>query len=224
VFLHEVLERVPTASFTEAGGLPSWRRRAEIAALFDEAVVAHGIDRAQRAHAEHLVWTAYTTSLSLPGGARIDRIASATRIAREMGFVFPVPGGSARSSAAPEHSRPRGFVRGSIDLAFDHRGVTYFVDWKSDTLGSYARAALERHVELHYAGQAQLYALAIAKLLGTRSAEQHEARFGGMLFCFLRGMGEEGRGVWTARPSWDDLVQWEAALQVGWRAEGEGFR
>jgi exodeoxyribonuclease V beta subunit len=210
IFLHELLERVPLVSFEATVELDAWRSRLDVSSLFDEAMAAHRIDRAQRDHAERIVWTAYTTPLSLPGGGRVGSIAAARRVVREMEFVFSMPEGV---DARAVRRKVRGFVRGSIDLAFEHDGVTYFVDWKSDSLGSYSPEAVGRHVNAHYAAQAQLYAVAIVKLLGARTREEHADRFGGMLYCFLRGFDARGSGIWSARPSWDDVLAWEKALR-----------
>jgi exodeoxyribonuclease V beta subunit len=212
VFLHELLERLPLASFDTDTTLDVWRSRGDVSSLFDEAMAAHRIERSQRQHAEQLVWAAYTTPLSLPGGrpgAHIARIASASRIVREMDFVFPIPDAA---ETTPPLRRVRAYVRGSIDLAFDHDGVTYFVDWKSDSLASYAPDKLAHHVNAHYESQAQIYAIAIVKLLGVKTEKEHEARFGGMLYCFLRGLDQAGGGLWSARPSWDQVRAWERSL------------
>jgi exodeoxyribonuclease V beta subunit len=134
-----------------------------------------------------------------------------------MEFVFPIPEGDHPTLAdAVDEPLPigRGYVRGSLDLAFEHEGMTYFVDWKSDSLRSYAPDALGRHVREHYEEQAALYALAIVKLLGVRTSEQHAARFGGLLYCFLRGLDANGEGVWSARPSWEKVLAWESALRA----------
>jgi len=197
VFVHEVLERVPLASF--GVGFEVWRARPDVSTLFDEAIAVHRVDPAQRAHAEQLVWAAYATPVALPDGASLAGLAQATRVVREMEFVFPV-------------SDARVFVRGSLDLAFEHGDRTYFVDWKTDALVSYAAAAVGAHVKTHYAEQAQLYALAVVKLLGVRTRAEYEARFGGLLYCYLRGMDVRGEGLWSTRPAWEDLLAWEAAL------------
>ncbi len=197
VFVHEVLERIPLASFAE--DFTGWRTRPDVAALFDEAIAVHRVDPAQRGHAERLVWTAYATPVALPGGASIDGLSRAARLVREMEFVFPV-------------SDARVFVRGSLDVAFEHGGRTYFADWKTDVLVSYAEPAVRAHVSAHYAEQAQLYALAIVKLLGAHTRADYEARFGGLLYCYLRGMDVRGEGVWSSRPDWDEVVAWDAAL------------
>jgi exodeoxyribonuclease V beta subunit len=211
VFLHELLERVPLASFAAPVVFEAWRARAEVMVLFDEAMATHRIERAQREHAERLVWTAFTTPIGLPGGGRIDGIASTLRVVREMDFVFPIPEGL---EAAPPFRSVRGYVRGSIDLAFEHSGLVYFVDWKSDSLASYAADALEPHVQRHYETQMQLYTLAIVKLLGVRTRVEHDGCFGGMFYCFLRGFDARGLGVWSARPTWDDVRAWESGVRA----------
>jgi exodeoxyribonuclease V beta subunit len=205
VFLHELLERVPLESFAERAGFGAWRARPDVAALFDEGLAVHRVDAAQRAHSERIVWAAYTTAIPLPGGERIDGLASAARLVREMDFVYPIPEAAARVLGS-------GFVRGSIDVAFEHRGRTFFVDWKSDSLASYEPALLGRHVAAHYGDQVRLYLTAVIKLLGIREPETYEARFGGLCYCFLRGMLLDGRGVWSDKPAWNDVVGWEETL------------
>jgi exodeoxyribonuclease V beta subunit len=217
IFLHEVLERVPIESFAGGIGLDAWRERADVGALFDEGMATHRIDGAQRKHAEGLVWAAYTTPVALPRGRRIAGLAFAARVVREMEFVFPIPEGIHPTLAEPA-SGPlqveRGYIRGSLDLAFEEDGMTYFVDWKSDSLRSYAPEALARHVHDHYTEQAALYALCIVKLLGVHDAQDYERRFGGLLYCFLRGLEPGGNGVWSAYPSWDDVLASEGALRA----------
>jgi exodeoxyribonuclease V beta subunit len=210
IFLHELLERVPLNSFGPGTTFDDWRSQAEVSSLFDEAMVAHRIDRTQREHAERLVWRAYNTPLQLSPAQRLEAIGAAGRIVREMGFVFSTHERSAE--ATPARSAVR-LVRGSVDLAFEEDGVVYFVDWKSDTLASYSREAIARHMTDHYEAQAQLYAVAIAKLLGSSNAQEHTARFGGMFYCFLRGLDASGNGVWSARPDWEQVLAWEGALR-----------
>jgi hypothetical protein len=47
--------------------------------------------------------------------------------------------------------------------------------------------AVARHVRAEYALQADIYSLALAKMLGIASEADHEARFGGLVYLFLRG-------------------------------------
>ena len=53
--------------------------------------------------------------------------------------------------------------------------------------------------------------LAVTKLLALDDAEAYAGRFGGVLYCFLRGYDESG-GLWSARPSWEDIVTWRRDL------------
>ena len=48
-----------------------------------------------------------------------------------------------------------------------------------------------------------------------RDEAAYEARFGGLLYCFLRAMGrgEEGSGVVFERPAWEDVRAWERELR-----------
>jgi exodeoxyribonuclease V beta subunit len=217
VFLHELLERVPASSFADPGGLAAWKARADVGVLFDEAMTAYRIDPEQRAHAERLVWSAYATPVVLPAGDRLDGFAFASSLSREMDFVYPIP---EEAHPSLEGADPigrlhieKGYVRGSLDLVFEHRGLTYFLDWKSDSLGSYGPEALSSHVAAHYADQARLYALAVVRLLGIRSRADHDARFGGLLYCFLRGFDGE-LGLWSSRPDWETILAWDRSLRA----------
>jgi exodeoxyribonuclease V beta subunit len=219
VFLHEILERVALASFL-AGSIAEWRARPDVAALFDEAMAAHRIDPEQRAHAEQLVWSAYKNPVALPGSARLDGFAAATSLVREMDFVYPISELGAPSLGATDAQPLRvahGYIRGSLDVAFEYavdgRRLTYFADWKSDSLASYAPDAIARHVAAHYDEQVKLYTLAVVKLLGIRSQADHATRFGGLLYCFLRGFDGEGGGLWSARPGWDEIVAWDRGIR-----------
>ncbi len=217
VFLHEMLERVPIASFSQSGALDAWRGRADVTALVSEAMAAHRVAPAQRDHAERLVWTAYTTPIGLPGGDCVERLAGAVRVVREMRYVFPLRAGERLGPVDPRSParRPDAYVRGSLDLVFEHRGLAYFVDWKSDTLASYAAADLGPHVAEHYREQLELYALALVRLLGVRTEGEYLGRFGGALYCFLRGLDGEGRGIWSARPTWAEICDWSEDLAAG---------
>jgi ATP-dependent exoDNAse (exonuclease V) beta subunit len=207
--LHELLERVPVSSFG-APDFDSWRSLPDVAAVVDEAMGIFRISATQREHAERLVWSAFTTPVKLPGGGHVDGLARARQMVREMAFVFACP--------KSEHRVPV-YVRGSIDLAFEYDGRTYFVDWKSDSLAVYGRSALEEHVRSHYAQQVELYTLAVVDLLGAATEREYEARFGGILYSFLRAMGPQG--IWSARPNWNEVVAWKGDLATRLSSERE---
>jgi exodeoxyribonuclease V beta subunit len=226
VFLHALLERVPLATFA-TDDIAAWRNRPDIAAPLAEEIAAHRIDPRQREHAERLVWNAYTTPIGLPRGERVERLATARRIEREMEFAFvvsasPIAKDAATEDAATEDaatesaaSRTPRYVRGFLDLAFEHQGRTYGLDWKSDSLETYAKVSLERRVAQFYEAQLKIYVLALTRLLGAKSEAEYEERFGGFLYCFLRGVDRTGRGLWSTRPGWSEILAWEEDIRLG---------
>lgn len=103
----------------------------------------------------------------------------------------------------------RGYLRGFIDLTFEHEGRWYVADYKSNWLGEgrneYAGdglwSAMAGH---HYVLQYLLYLVALHRFLRVRlpgyDAEQH---LGGAYYLFLRGMDPStgpARGVFEDRP------------------------
>ncbi|HEV3193792.1 MAG TPA: 3'-5' exonuclease, partial [Polyangiaceae bacterium] len=216
VFLHAVLERVPLATFA-AGSIDAWRTRPDIAALVREEMAVHRIDQQQRDHSERLVWDAYTTPIDLPRGRRIEGLAGAARAAREMEFTFVVPRSPAVGNVDPERAAPAvpRYVRGFLDFAFEHQGLTYALDWKSDSLETYASDHLGLRVAQSYEAQLKIYVLALTRLLGVRSEAEYEARFGGFLYCFLRGVDRTGGGLWSVRPPWAEVLTWEEDIGLG---------
>jgi exodeoxyribonuclease V beta subunit len=201
IFLHAALEEVPLASL--AGGPPAaeWAALPEIHALFDAAFRRTDRDPAHRADAERIVHAALTTPLALPGGAALAGVARAARVAREVEFLFPFPAAAGGGGA--------GFVKGYIDFIFEHEGRAFFGDWKSDLLPDFSPAAVSAHVAANYELQRRLYALALVKMLGVVDEADYEARFGGMVYVFLRALPE---GLEIGRPSWAELEGWEREL------------
>ena len=216
VFLHTLLERVPLATFADAS-IADWRNRPEIAALLDEEMAVHRIDSAQREHAERLVWDAYTTPISLPRGERVQGLATAVRVEREVEFVFVVQPSHVPENAEAKRATPRlpRYVRGFLDVAFEHQGRIYALDWKSDSLDTYTSDNLERRVTQFYEAQLKIYALALKRLLGIKNEAEYEVAFGGFVYCFLRGVDPMGRGVWSTRPPWAELLTWEDDIRLG---------
>jgi len=107
-----------------------------------------------------------------------------------------------------------GVVKGFIDYLFEHDGRVYVCDWKSDTLPSWEPAGVAARCDSDYAVQAQIYTVAASRMLGVRDADAFERRFGGVLYCFLRGMraGDPDAGVYFRRPGWADVLGWQRAM------------
>ncbi len=214
----------------------------ELRELVARAIVARGydaslVDMLTRGLAEVLC-----TPLEA-SGLRLSDIGMDQRIS-EMEFVFPVK--SELSSRALERAfrahlpqelsatvlgslrglsfeSLQGFLRGYIDLVFEHSGRFYIADYKSNRLGprveDYGYARMSDEMAHHqYFLQYHLYVLALHRHLSHRvRGYDYERHMGGAYYLFLRGMAEQhplGNGVFFDRPSFA-LVQELDALMSG---------
>jgi len=88
----------------------------------------------------------------------------------------------------------QGFMRGFIDLIFEHNGQYFLVDYKSNRLGNhlkdYASDKLPLAMEEHqYFLQYHIYCVALHRYLEQRLQDyDYEKHFGGVFYLFLRGM------------------------------------
>ena len=227
-FLHEVLEELPLTTLASEPTPPvaDWAASPEVEALFERKRRRHDGSPAHLAHAHQLVHAALTSPVAL-GDVVAPALCRVERTLREVEFFFPIPErahpllqGEPDGAKAAGDGRAfrieRGVVKGYIDLLFEHGGRTYVCDWKGDWLPSWDRPRLAAHCDLHYAIQVQLYTLATLRLIGVTSEAAFEARFGGVVFCFLRGMTErEGgaaAGVDFRRPSWQEVLAWQRQM------------
>ncbi|WP_434773314.1 exodeoxyribonuclease V subunit beta [Pseudomonas entomophila] len=111
-----------------------------------------------------------------------------------------------RPRLALESSRLNGMFKGFIDLAFEHAGQYYVVDYKSNWLGpdadAYSRAAMEQAVLEHrYDLQYVLYLLALHRQLRARLPDyDYERDIGGAIFLFVRGLDAPSQGVYFVKP------------------------
>jgi exodeoxyribonuclease V beta subunit len=148
------------------------------------------------------------------------RSASARRIAD----VLAQHGSAHAKTYAPilrtlrEHT-VRGYLGGSVDLAFEHEGRWWLLDWKSNWLGDtdadYAAASLgAAMMGAHYTLQYHLYLLALHRHLTWRQPGYDPAtHWGGVAYVFLRGITGTGDGGWFRdRPTSALLEGLDAAL------------
>jgi len=111
-----------------------------------------------------------------------------------------------------------GYLKGFIDLVFEHQGQYFILDWKSNHLGytaaDYTGVALTRAMADHgYHLQYLLYTLALDRYLQWRLPNyRYEIHFGGVLYLFVRGVrptwasaGEATPGVFFHRPAGSTL-------------------
>ncbi len=202
IFVHDLLERVPLEALRDTPELEAWVARPDVRELLETTLRRHGRDARQLMPAARLAHAALTAELPVAGG-RLRGLAWAPRVVREMEFLFPFP--------APAGGARRGFVKGYVDVVFEHEGRAYLIDWKTDRLSSFDAPALEAHVTANYALQERLYTLALVRALGVADAATYEQRFGGTLYVFVRGLPSAVR---FARPDFAELQAWEAELAV----------
>jgi exodeoxyribonuclease V beta subunit len=131
----------------------------------------------------------------------------------EVSFFFPLKriDGRKLSDLLPDlppagerlrFSPVQGYLKGYIDLVFQHGGRYFLVDWKSNRIGpqasDYHRPALDRVMAgARYHLQYALYSLALDLYLRQRDPEyRFDSGFGGVFYLFLRGMRPERGADW----------------------------
>jgi exodeoxyribonuclease V beta subunit len=213
-FLHLVLERLDFSLARAPGGLEAFDRDPRVDKLLAAAARRHPLDARHFPQAKKIVWEALTAPLELPPATRLSGLCEA-EVAKEMEFLFPIPESAhplLGSDREGTFVAERGFVKGFVDVVFQHQGRTYFADWKSDVLSDYSPASVALRVKQDYALQSRVYAVAIVRMLRLRDRAAYEACFGGSLFVFLRGLAR-GQGIVFDRPSWEDVVGYEIWLR-----------
>ena len=97
-------------------------------------------------------------------------------------------------------SHLEGYLKGFIDLVFEHQGRYFVLDWKSNHLGyepdAYAAEPISDAMAEHgYHLQYLLYTVALDRFLRRRVPDyRYETHFGGVLYLFVRGV----------RPDWNN--------------------
>jgi exodeoxyribonuclease V beta subunit len=186
------------------------------AAAIDQALTAHPLPVADAAEAALLprqLARLVDNVLATPLLADDDTLRLATvdmsRRLTELGFYLPTPhlGTEALNHwlFAHGYAMPRltardltGYLKGYIDLVFEHAGRYWVLDWKSNYLGdtapAYAPPALAAAMTQHgYHLQHLLYTVALHRHLGNTLPDYaYERHFGGVLYLFVRGV----------RPDW----------------------
>jgi len=164
---------------------------------------------------------------------------STTQRLDEMAFYFPVTHLSATSfkrAMMPYLERDSalartinhsdfydlsGFMKGFIDLIFEHEGRFYVVDYKSNFLGrdasDYGMEELDEAMISHdYPLQYLIYSLALHRYLSLRLADYDpEQHLGGVYYLFIRGMHPEWgqSGLFADKPSAELLIAFDHYLQ-----------
>ena len=205
--VHDVFERI---DFTDDRGHGR---------VIRDRLAFHGFAPSDEEVVADLVRRTLGTPL-LEDGFRLAQLANARRM-NELEFHFPVrlsdPAALRRWVARPvaDH-RVEGFLKGFIDLVFEHGGRFYILDYKSNHLGNrladYAEDRLRAEMrESAYDLQYLLYTVALHRFLRFRLGAEYDydRHVGGVLYLFLRGLPEAG--VFRERP---EAVEVEALSRV----------
>jgi exodeoxyribonuclease V beta subunit len=204
-------------------------RTAEIETRVAEALAACQLELSWSATVIDMVCRSAAQPLAAPWGTLCLADTAPDSRVSEMSFHLPLRHTSSRSlqelfsksciAHIPEtfadtlgrlaFSPVHGFLKGFIDLVFEHKGRFYVIDWKSNLLGndekSYRRENLGAVMARdYYVLQYHLYALALHTWLGCRMRDyDYEQHFGGVFYVFLRGLrgdGDPDSGVFFDRP------------------------
>ena len=216
--LHAVFEHLDFAS----RDLEARRR------VVEQALGLFGFDSAWTPAVESMVEKVLASELAPGSGLRLANVGTGRRLV-EMEFHFPVKrldrrglvellirhgmkGGAALDHALKrlQFSPVEGYLKGFIDLVFEHGGRYYLVDYKSNWLGEssehYAPERLAEEIARHdYYLQYLLYTLGLHRYLRERIRDYaYDRHFGGAFYLFLRGMdptGRPGAGIYRDRPA-----------------------
>ncbi len=146
---------------------------------------------------------------------------------REMEFHFRIPEAdiadveriiNGETGVQRKSSEYKGFLKGYIDLVFEHRGKYYILDYKSDYMGDqiedYHPDVLRNHMfERGYHLQYHIYTVALMRYLKTRiDGFDLRSHFGGAIYLYLRGL-QGGNGIYFDRPSSEIINNLDSYLQ-----------
>ena len=198
--LHELLE---WADLRTLESLSIWSQRPEVQLRIRETLDLHGLPRHCSSRVAEIVHAGLTTELPLAWGGSVQ-VAKAERLLREVDFF-------SRFLDADRFPGEKDLLKGSIDVLCESGGRVYLLDWKSNLLSDFEPETLHATVLQHYLLQAQVYLQAALAFLGIRDEAAYEARFGGILYVFLRGL--PGKGTWSLRPTWAEVQAWKRDLE-----------
>ena len=215
LFLHQVLEEIDYATLSRHQDLEDWAKDREVRGVFAKSMEEHDLDPGLLGLSQRVIWRALTGVVELPGaGDVVYGLGFCQPHVKEMEFLYPLThrGRAGVQAEVMEEvwNAESGYIKGYIDYVFIWQSRVYFVDWKSDVLDRYEPKVVASHFDTNYWSQVMLYSIALCRAFGIRDGADYEARFGGAVYCFLRGMQEDGdTGLHGARPSWAQLQDYE---------------
>ena len=204
--------------------------QAAMQVLVSRTLIQYGFDDSWTSVVCQWLGEVVNTPLSATDNFRLTDLTPAQRL-DEMAFYFPVANLSVKKLQqhllpyiADEHVLSAvikrldfydlsGFMKGFIDLVYEHQGRYYVVDYKSNFLGDsqndYDNEQLDEAMISHdYPLQYLIYSLALHRYLKLRLPDYDpEQHLGGVYYLFIRGMHPQWgqAGVFSDQPSFDLL-------------------
>jgi exodeoxyribonuclease V beta subunit len=155
---------------------------------------------------------------------------------KEMGFYFPIKTvthreiravfkdqqtlfGDVYTAEGLSFETLNGFIKGFVDMIFEHDGKFYIIDWKSNYLGNTVQdytpdKLLPVMNSEHYVLQYYLYTIALDQYLRVhKPGYSYKQHFGGVLYLFLRGLSLDGdSGIFYDHPDFGKVEALRGAL------------
>lgn len=222
-YLHEVLDFVDLTSIESSGADIVKRMKNNYPIVFNQVLEKYDMDTQQLQEAM-TTWFKDITEANIHDGFKLNTLKPKTYLS-EMPFCMSMQDQYFDTSkihdllkfhgiTIPQINRAEAvrYLVGTIDLVYQHQGMFYVADYKSNFLGAsyrdYATEDLHKSMgQNSYYLQAIIYAVALHRYLKTRlsnySISEH---LGGSTYLFLRGMkSNHENGVFHWKPS-EDLV------------------
>lgn len=176
ILLHLLLEKAPWRLVQAA-------RDHRDFLLYVAKNVDHTVYETHKEEIAQILFTAFSTPL-YPMGFALREVSEA-KMVREMEFQMAAEVGR----EIPELQSAHGIVKGVLDLFFEHKGMYYLVDWKSNCLAGYSQENMkEEMLGCHYFLQEQIYRSALKQYLQLVEKREFAKCYGGSFYLFLRGL------------------------------------
>ena len=203
-FLHEILEKISPEVVRDAPSIEFLAARKDIIALFEESMIRYQRPTQLRNHAIELIYNAFKTPLLLKD-TTINGLCTAKQLVREMQFLYKA-----------DTTKSQTYIKGFIDVVFEHEGRVYVLDWKSDDLPLYTYKSINKYIKQNYQLQAEIYSEAVLRLMEIQNEDDYEARFGGVCYAFLRGLNPKKttHGQWFWRPTYQEIIDLSKNRQI----------
>ena len=200
--LHDILEHIDFSTVAGCGSVDDLlSKRSDTLALIENSIEKHlpkkdpDVTARRLRRTAEIVWKTLRTPIPELGGKKLCELASTERL-HELEFHMRVR----RNHLVIEEIEIRdGFMTGFMDLVFRHDRKYFLLDWKSNALRGYSRAALTHDIEARqYNVQYSIYMEALRTWLGRDDPKL----FGGVFYIYMRGIGagENTNGIFFCKP------------------------